>query len=117
MGRHHRGGRLGHAGKNVFGAAAAVIGIEPEALKAELTAGKSLAEVAADNGVTRDTLKTGIISSVQAELQAALDAGKITVEQYDAMLAGLNDRIDGALDRTGLVGIARSLVPHSWRLD
>ncbi len=101
-GRHHRGGRLGHAVKNVFGAAATVIGIEPEALKDELMAGKRLAEVGADNGVARDALKAGIISSVETELQAALDAGNITVEQHDAMLAGLNDRIDELLDRSGI---------------
>lgn len=79
-----------------------MIGIEPEALKDELMAGKSLAEVGADNGVARDALKAGIISSVETELQAALDAGNITVEQHDAMLAGLNDRIDELLDRSGI---------------
>ena len=97
----HRGGRMSHAIKNIFGAAAALIGSEPEARQDELLAGKSLAEVGADNGVSRDDLKAGIISSVEAELQAALDAGKITAEQYDAMLAGLNDRIEEVLDRTG----------------
>ena len=102
VGKHRgAGGRMVRAIKSVFGAAAGVIGIEPEALKSELVAGKSLVEVGADHGVSRDVLKAGIVSGVEAQLQVALDAGDITVEQYDAMVAGLNDRIDEVLDRVG----------------
>src|SRR5918998_604475 len=44
---------------NVLDTAAGVIGISPEAARAELQAGKSLAQIAADRGVDRSALENG----------------------------------------------------------
>lgn len=60
-------------GSGALAEAADVIGIDVPALLEEMSAGKTLAEVAADHGVTRDELKQGLLDEYGASLEEFLD--------------------------------------------
>lgn len=53
--------------------AAEAIGIDAATLKTELASGKTLAQVAADHGVSRDQLKGALLDKVSANLDTLLD--------------------------------------------
>jgi hypothetical protein len=100
--RHRRGGgRLIGSLRRVFEVAAQTIGIPPAELRAALGDGKSLAQVAADEKVSRDQLKNGILAGVQGELPKAVANGTITQEQSTKVLTGLTQRLDQIIDHTG----------------
>jgi hypothetical protein len=84
----------------VLGAAAGYLGLTPQALFAELRAGKSLAQVAEAHGKSADGLKQAIVASVKARLDRAVTAGKLTAAQEQAFLARLADRLDELVNRT-----------------
>jgi hypothetical protein len=99
------------AARNVFQAAADVIGIEPDELRHELADGRSLTEIADDNGVNRDDLKAGIISAVEAEITAAVEDGRLSEERAARLTENLDEYIERALDYTGgLPGLPRLLM-------
>ena len=85
---------------SIHRAAAEVLGIDREALHAAMQSGKTLAQVGEEYGFSRDALKSGITSKVNQQLAQALVDGKITEEKKADILAGLNDRIEKALDAT-----------------
>ncbi len=64
--------RLG-VGPGALAEAADVIGIDVPTLLEEMSAGKTLAEVAADHGVTRDELKQGLLDEYGTSLEEFLD--------------------------------------------
>lgn len=94
--RPGRGGA--HSGVSVRSAAAEVLGIEKDALKAELEAGKTLAVLGEEHGFTRDELKEAITEVIEQKLAQAVTDGTITAEKQAEVLAGLSERIDTALD-------------------
>jgi hypothetical protein len=96
------GRRVMHAVRNVFGAAAEVIGISPEDLKAELKADKTLTQIAQDRGVSRDALESGITQEIEERIQQALSEEKITSEQAGRLREGLAENLDKILDHSGL---------------
>ena len=55
--------------------------------------GKSIAEIAEENGVDQDTLVNTITEKNQGKLQTRLDAGTITQEQYDSCLQNMQQNI------------------------
>ena len=65
------GAHLG--GKNVLTVAATYIGITEEALRTELQAGKSLAEIAVANGKTRDGLVAALKDAAAEQIQTLVD--------------------------------------------
>ncbi len=68
----HRGGPFG--GMHVLATAATYIGITEDALRTELQAGKSLAEVAVANGKTRDGLVAALAQAATTEIGALVDS-------------------------------------------
>ena len=100
------GGRGGHGHDggvidDLHATAATALGITPETLMQEMRAGKTLAQVASDHGVSRDSLKATLTSAAQTAIQKALTAGQITQAQADELKSGLGARIDQMLDATG----------------
>lgn len=98
-------GRVGAAqqrgGKSrLLNASARYIGLSPKALKAELKAGKSLAQVAAAHGKTAAGLKEALLKPVQAKLARAVASGRVTAASADARLARLSSRLDALINRT-----------------
>ena len=88
-GRRHRGGCN-------LEEVAAVIGIDVEALRAELDAGSSIADVAAANGVSTDAVVDAILDAKEDRLDAKVEEGRITEEEAADRLADAEDR---ALER------------------
>ncbi len=82
-------------------AAAEVLGISEDDLRSALGDGQSLAQVAEAHGMSVEDFKAGLIDKVTADLQAKLDAGDITQEQFDARVADLNANIDEIINRQG----------------
>jgi len=76
-----------------FDAAAEALGLTPEQLFAELHAGKTLAEIAEAKGVDLqkvcDAMKAAQVEAMKAAIQQAVKDGKLTQEQADWLLKGL----------------------------
>ena len=75
-----------------YSAIADALGIDPEALYAELQSGTTLAELAAEYGVDLDTVIAAQRTATQEHLQAMVDAGLMTQEQATARLALMEQR-------------------------
>ncbi len=88
-GLHHGG--LGHFEQ--LDAAADYLGITEAQLRADLAAGKTLAQVAEDRGKSVDGLIQAMTDAVKERLDAAVTAGRITQAQADAVLADVKQRI------------------------
>ena len=97
--------------KNVIEAAAGVIGITSDELKTELQAGKSLAQVASERGVSRDQLKSGLSTELKSRIEQAVQNGRLTRAQADLLNGGLDAHLDGAVDRTWPQGGAKGARP------
>ncbi|MGH2429633.1 MAG: hypothetical protein ACRDGV_12295 [Candidatus Limnocylindria bacterium] len=78
-------------------AAAETLGLEPADLHERLADGASLSEVADEQGVEYATVSEAVLSSAQADLDAAVAADKMTQERADRAL----ERISGWLDDGG----------------
>jgi hypothetical protein len=82
-------------------ALAQFLGVTPQDLATELRSGKSLAQVAADHGKSRDDLKMFLTNHAKAELDQAVKDGKLTQDQANQHLQAMNSGLDAAIDRTG----------------
>ena len=104
LGRRHHEGQQGHdrfrkaVRREIIQSAAGAIGIEPKDLVAELKAGKSIAEVAAEHCVPLDDVKAQITSDATARLDELVANGKLTQERADTMLQKLTDNLDRILN-------------------
>jgi polyhydroxyalkanoate synthesis regulator phasin len=85
-GRHH-GGFLN------LDVVAETLGMTSDELGAELEAGATLSEVIAAHGSTVEAVVAALVADAQAELDAAVAAGRLTQEEADAKLAGLSERL------------------------
>ena len=88
-------GRRGHHGE----ALAEIIGIEVDALREALQSGQTPAEVAEDNGVSRDEL----VSGLEEAMNERLDRGgrgrqRLTQEEADEKAADISDRANSIAD-------------------
>lgn len=66
---------------------AEALGLEADALYAELQAGKTIAEIAEAQGVELDAIVEAMSAAHAEQLAAAVEAGYLTQEQADAMQA------------------------------
>ena len=71
-----------HRGE-VKGEVAALLGLSPEDMEAELKSGKTLAELAEEKGVTTDQVLETITRKVGEALDAEVAAGNMTPEQAE----------------------------------
>jgi len=101
------GGRAGCGGGGKYlikEAAAEVLGISEDDLIAGLQDGQSLAQIAEAQGMSVEDFRAALLENVTADLQAKLDAGDITQEQFDDKVAELNANIDEIINAEGGVG-------------
>jgi hypothetical protein len=98
----HRGGPHGfHGGlRGDFDAAATYLGVTEAELHDQLEGGKTLAELAADQGKSVDGLEQALLDAARDDIAAAVDAGRLTRSQADEILADLPERIADLVDRT-----------------
>ena len=77
----------------MFDTAAEALGLAPEELFIELHSGKSLEEIAEEQGVemeaVQDTLKTAQVEARREAIEQAVEDGKMSQEQADWLLEGL----------------------------
>jgi hypothetical protein len=93
------GPRRGPVG-DLMAAAAKAIGITDAKLFEQLRAGKSLSDIAKANGKDYAGVKAAVRSAAQQELDAAVEAGKLTRAQANDMLSELSEHLDdGAIFR------------------
>ncbi len=100
FGGHFRGGFGGHL-MDIHETAAAILGLSEDDLMTALMGGQTLAEIAADHGMSVNDLKSSLTDSITADLQAQLDAGEITQEQFDAVTGDLSDKLDAMINAEG----------------
>lgn len=75
-------------------AAAKALGVTREDLLKSLRDGKSIAEIAKDEGKSVDDVKTAVTDAVTKELDARVKDGKLTAAQRDKILGELKDHLD-----------------------
>lgn len=85
--------------RDVVRAAAGVLGLTPQELLSQLHQGKTLAQIAAERGRSRDEVKQAILAPVRQRLERAVAAGRLSQERMEARLKALETRIDTLLDR------------------
>jgi hypothetical protein len=73
---------------------ATTIGITPQALKADLQSGKSIAQVASANGSSGTAVESALTSAADAFVNKAQSSGKLTAARASAVEARLPARID-----------------------
>ena len=88
------------AGGVVMDAAAGYIGISETALATARHSGKSLAQIAVDNGKTAAGLQQAIVAAFKANLDTAVAAGKLTEAQAAQVLATFQSRVQTLVNRT-----------------
>ncbi len=86
-------GAWGGPDSSLTAVAADVIGIEQADLVAQLTAGATIADVAADNNVALQDIVDAYVQPRTDTLDAAVAAGRITQEQADLMLAQMEAQV------------------------
>ena len=69
-------------------------------IQAQRHEGKSIADIAEENGVDQDALVNTITKRNQEKLQTRLDEGTITQEQYDSCLQNMQQNIKERLERS-----------------
>ena len=78
------------------------IGLPAEAVKGQLHAGKSLGQIAGEQpGKSRDGLIAVLDTAAGKRIDAAVDAGKLTKEQADALRTKVHEAIVKIVDHTG----------------
>ena len=98
-----RGPGFGHMHMKVhFGghlsAAATYLGVTEAALRTSLESGKTLAEVAQEQGKSAAGLVDALVADETKELDAAVAAGKLTKAQRDALVANAKQRFQDLVD-------------------
>ncbi len=82
--------------------AAGILGLTVEQLQAERLSGKSLAAIAADKGISEDTLIAQLLEAHKASVNQLLADGKISQAQADFMLGNMAERIKTMVERTNV---------------
>jgi Protein of unknown function (DUF2680) len=85
-----------HGGPPVAGldAAASYLGLTQAQLRAQLRAGKTLAQIAKAQNKSTDGLKQAMLADAKTHLDAAVKAGKLTPAQADQALKDISSRLD-----------------------
>jgi hypothetical protein len=82
-------------------AAAEYLGITDEELREALQSGKSLAEIAEEQGKSLDGLKDALVAEAQTRLDEAVADEKLTREHADRILERLREGIDDLVNASG----------------
>lgn len=95
-----REGRRGHRGGGChLEEIAAAIGIEEDALRAELDAGQSIADVAEANGVDAAVIVDLLVDQAEERIAEKVEEGRITEEEAAEKLANVEERAEDRVER------------------
>lgn len=85
-GGHHHAGFDGEV-------VAGLLGVDAETLRSELRAGKTVAEIAAEQGVDPQTVIDALVAEADSHLDLSVENGRLTQEEAEARLADITERI------------------------
>lgn len=91
----HGGGRLFTGGAGL----AEILGLEPDELRDEIVAGRSLADIAAEQGVDTQELVDAIVAATEERVAAAVEAGRLDEERADEIVAEAPERAEDVIER------------------
>src|SRR6266545_1337817 len=94
-------GCAGGGKHEVKAAAAEVLGLSEDEVRQALRDGQSLAQLAEAQGMSVEDFRTALLENITADLQAKLDAGEITQEEFDEATADLNENLDDIINSEG----------------
>jgi hypothetical protein len=101
FGQRGQGGPGGPGGmRDGGGELATILGITPDQLRTEFQAGKTIAQIGQEKGISRDQLKSKILDARKARLDGAVKAGRITADQEQQIMTRMTANIDRMLDMT-----------------
>jgi hypothetical protein len=99
----HRGGfgfGFGMGLRNSIQAASSYLGLTPAQIKTQLEAGKTLADIAKDQGKTADGLVKAIVDAQTAALDKAVQDGKLTATQEQQIESKLTQVVTDLVNGT-----------------
>lgn len=98
--RPERGPRHGpgHRGKHVVGAVAEMLGMEPAAVRDALVDGATIADLAADAGVTTDAIVASLLAEAAERLDDAVESGRIDAADAEDKLVELEERLNALVN-------------------
>lgn len=82
------------------GAVAELLDMTDEEIQAERQAGKSLAQIAVEQGVSEETLISTILEAKKDALAKLVADEKLTQAQSDLMIQNMTDRVKAMVERT-----------------
>jgi polyhydroxyalkanoate synthesis regulator phasin len=91
--------KIGRFALNIFGEAAEILGLSGAEVRSGLKEGKSLADLASEQGVSN--LEEQLGNAIEAKLQQAVDKGNLTQEQAERLREGLTNRLDKIINHEG----------------
>lgn len=100
LGLHHDGPDGPHGFHGKLDEAATYLGLSEAELHEQLEGGKTLAEIATDQGKSVDGLEQALVDAAKKDIAAAVDDGRLTQAQADEIIADLPDRIDDLVNGT-----------------
>ena len=80
---------------------AKVLGITEAELRTQLQAGKTLAQIAQAEGISKATLIAELVKAAEARLAQAVENGRLTQAQADEIKSTLKARITEKVDKVG----------------
>jgi hypothetical protein len=97
-----QGGGFGHRGmRGGLDAAATFLGLTPDALRAQLESGTSLADVAAAQKRSVADLKAALLAAITKQVNDAVTAGRISKEMGAQIIARQSAGLDAMIARKG----------------
>jgi len=93
-------GKNSRGGKGKFTEIAQLIGIDAKTLFTKLKAGKSIAQVATDNGVSPQTVIDSLMQDMKIRMDEAVAAGKMTAEEAQQKLAKMQEGVTAWVNGT-----------------
>jgi hypothetical protein len=93
--------------QGVLQTAATFLGISPSDLLTDLKGGKSLAQIATDQGKKVDDLVTALVAPAKTRLDAAVAAGTITSAQEQKLIANLTTMVTNVVNNTAMPGATK----------
>ena len=100
FGKHRRGGHQ-NGGRHIVGEVAELTRLEPEAVLEAWTGGKTLVQIAGDDGVSEDELTAALMARVEECVAKALESGKIDQAKADEKLANAGEKINELINSEG----------------
>ncbi|MEM7325680.1 MAG: hypothetical protein AAF531_21515 [Actinomycetota bacterium] len=96
--RHGKGHRRAHARGIAGEVVQETLGLTGEEIRAGLQEGKTLSDLAVEQGVSADDLAAAMIAAAEERIDAAVEEGKVDADRAAEKLADLEERIDDILN-------------------